>query len=52
MIKTCIKCGRKQNVEGPNRSYVKDLFLICSGCLPIHTDDKFPYAKEAEVENG
>jgi hypothetical protein len=50
MIKTCIKCGKKQEVLGPNRSYVEDLYLICSACLPIHKDDVFPYIKEAKNE--
>jgi hypothetical protein len=50
MKKICIKCGKKQEVLGPNRSYVEDLYLICSACLPIHRDDTFPYAKEAKNE--
>ena len=50
MRKTCIKCGQKQEVQGPNRSYVENLYLICSACLPIHRDDEFPFAKEAERE--
>lgn len=51
MIKTCIKCGKKQEVLGPNRSYVENLYLICSACLPIHKDDVFPYIKEANDGN-
>ena len=48
MIKTCIKCGQKKEVLGPNRSYVEHLNLICSACLPIHKDDEYPYLKETE----
>lgn len=50
MIKTCIKCGQKKEVLGPNRSYVEHLNLICSACLPIHKDDEYPYLKEAQNE--
>ena len=50
MRKTCIKCGQKQEVQGPNRSYVENLYLVCSACLPLHRDDEFPYAKQAERE--
>ena len=48
MTKTCIKCGKKQEIRGFNTSCVENLFLICSACLPLHTSDEFPYAKEAE----
>lgn len=48
MVKTCIKCGKKEEVRGPNADCVKDMYLICSGCLPLHVDDEFPYAEEAE----
>ena len=50
MKKTCIKCGQKQEIQGPNRSYVENLYLICSACLPLHRDDAFPYARQAERE--
>ena len=48
MIKTCIKCGKKEDVRGPNRLYVENLHLICSACLPIHRNDEYPYLKEAQ----
>lgn len=51
MTKTCIKCGKKQEVMGPNRIFVENLHLICSACLPLHTDDKYPFLKEAD-KNG
>lgn len=47
MIKTCIKCGKKQEVMGPNRIFVENLHLICSACLPIHREDDHPFLKEA-----
>lgn len=50
MIKQCIKCGKKQEVLGPDRRYVENLYLICSACLPLHRDDAFPYSKKAEEE--
>ena len=50
MRKMCIKCGKKIEVSGPNASYVENLYLICSACLPLHRDDTFPYAEEAERE--
>lgn len=51
MKKTCIKCGKKIEVYGPNVSYVENLYLICSACLPLHRDDTFPYSKKAEEES-
>lgn len=50
MVKTCIKCGKKQTIEGPNKDSVKNLYLVCSACLPLHKDDEFRYAEEAEKE--
>lgn len=50
MKKTCIKCGKKIEVYGPNTNYVENLYLICSACLPLHRDDTFPYSKKAEEE--